>query len=126
MEYLSENSLQNAVYHREKNNNTFDKYVMIQKELHIILENLEQHGYKIIDDHLKVQLLLAGIKYGSLKSVKSTILASAPYRQDYDANVIIYKDYIKQAQNTNVEFNISGYGNGAGESSGKGIFTGNI
>ena len=115
MEYLSENSLQNAVYHREKNNNTFDKYVMIQKELHIILENLEQHGYKIIDDHLKVQLLLAGIKYGSLKSVKSTILASAPYRQDYDVSVILYKYYIKQAQDTNTELNILGVGTRSGD-----------
>ena len=40
--------------------------------------------------------------------------------------MIIYKDYIKQAQDTNVELNISGFGTGAGDSSGKVTFNGNI
>ena len=40
--------------------------------------------------------------------------------------MILYKDYINQAQDTNVEFNISGVGTGARESSGEGTFTGEI
>ena len=70
------------------------------------MENLEEHGYKGIDERLKVRYLIAGIKYGALKSVKAKILASAPYYQDYDASVIIFKDYIKQAKDTNVGLNI--------------------
>ena len=75
---------------------------------------------------LKVWYLIAGIKYGALKSVKATILESAPYRQGYDASLILYKDYIKQTQDKNVELNILGVGTGAGESSVEGTFTGNI
>ena len=40
--------------------------------------------------------------------------------------MILYKDYIKQAQDTNVELNISGVSTRAGELSGEGAFTGNI
>ena len=40
--------------------------------------------------------------------------------------MILYNYYIKKAQNTNIELNISGVGTGASDSSGKGIFTGNI
>ena len=32
MLYVSENIIQNAVYHGERKNNTFERYVMIQKE----------------------------------------------------------------------------------------------
>ena len=90
------------------------------------MEHLEEHGYKVIDELLKVWYIIAGIKSGALKSFKATILASAPYCQDYDASVIIYKDYIKQEQDTNAELNISGVGTRTGESSGEETFTGNI
>ena len=122
----AENILQNLVYHGERNNNTFKRYITIQKKQHTILENLEQNGYKGIDDRSKVWYLIAGIKSSALNSFKAKILASAPYRQDYDASVILYNDYIKQAQDTNVELNISGVGTGASESSGEGAFTGKI
>ena len=85
-----------------------------------------EHGYKGIDECSKVQYLIAGIKYGALKSVKATILESAPYCQGYDASLILYKDYIKQTQDKNVELNILGVGTGACESSVEGTFTGNI
>ena len=87
---------------------------------------MEEHGYKGINERSKIWYLIAGIKYGALNSVKATILASAPYRQEYDASAILYKDYIKQAQDTNFKLNISGIGTGSGESSGKGTFTGKI
>ena len=90
------------------------------------MENLEEHGYKVINERLKVRYLIACIKYGALNSAKAKILASAPYRQDYDASVILYKYYIKQAQDTNSKLNISGVGTGAGESPGEGAFTGKI
>ena len=55
---------------------------------------------------MKVWYLISGIKSGALNSVKATILASAPYSNNYAASVIIYKDYNKQEQDTNVELNI--------------------
>ena len=90
------------------------------------MENLEEHVYKGIDERLKDRYLLVGIKYGALNSVKSKILAYKIYCQDYDASVILYTYYIKQAQDTNVELNISGVATGADESSVEGTFTGNI
>ena len=90
------------------------------------MENLEEHGYKGINERLKVQYLIAGTKSVELNSVKAKILAYAPYCQDYDASVILYKDYIKQAQDTSVELDISGVRTGASESSGDREFTGKI
>ena len=54
------------------------------------MENLEEHGYKGIDERLKVWYLIAGIKYGALNSVNITILAYSPYCQDFDASVTLY------------------------------------
>ena len=50
----------------------------------------------------------------------------APYCQYYDVIGILYKDYIKQAQDNNVDLNISGFVTRASESSGEGTFPGNI
>ena len=88
--------LQNAVYHGERKKKTFESYVVIQKEHHTIFENLEDHGYKGIDECSKDRYLIAGIKYGALNSVKAAILASAPYSQDYGTSVILYKYYTKK------------------------------
>ena len=44
MAAAAKNILQNAVYHGKRNNNTFERCFMIQKEQHDILENLEEHG----------------------------------------------------------------------------------
>ena len=88
--------------------------------------NLEQYRYKCIDERSKVWYLIVGIESVELNSGKSTILVFAPYRQDYDASVILYKYYIKQAKDMNIELNISGVGTGDGESSAKGTLTGKI
>ena len=78
MASAGEKILQNVVYHGEQNNNTLERYVTIQKDQHTILENLEEHGYKVIDERSKVWYLIAGKKYGTLKSVKATILHHSP------------------------------------------------
>ena len=51
----AEKIIQNAVYHGERNNNTFESYVTIQKEQHTILEHLEDNVYKVTYDSSKVQ-----------------------------------------------------------------------
>ena len=71
--------------------NIFDGYVTLIKEQHTILEKLEEHGYKVINECLKVWYLIAGIKYGALNSVNNTIQETSPYYQDFDASVTLYK-----------------------------------
>ena len=46
----TEKIIQSTVYYAERNNNTFESYITIQKEQRAILENLEEHGYKGIDE----------------------------------------------------------------------------
>ena len=90
------------------------------------MEKLEEHGYKDINEPSKVRWLIVGIKSSTLNYVKYKILASAPYYQNYDASVVLYKDYIKQLKDVNIELNISGVSTEASESSGEGTFTGKI
>ena len=88
--------------------------------------SLGENGYKGIDAYSKFWFLIAGIKSGALNSIKTKILASAPHRQEFDTSVTLYKDYIKQVQDTNDELNISDVGTEFSESSGKGTFDGEI
>ena len=126
MASAAENILQNAVYHGERKNNTFERYITIQKEQHTILGNLEENGYRGINERSKFWYLIAGIKSSTLNFVNTTALAYSPYCQDFDACVALYKDYIKQAQDIKVEFNISGIGIKASESPGKENLTDDI
>ena len=79
-----------------------------------------------IDDRSKFWYLIVSIKYGTLNSVNNKIFSSIPYRQEFDASVTLYKGYINQSQDTNVELNISGVGTGSCGSSGEETFTGDI
>ena len=76
---------------------------------------MEDHGYKSINDISKVWYLISGVKYDALNSVKTVVLAPTTYCQYFDARVPLYKDYIQQAQYTEVELNISGVGTEAGK-----------
>ena len=98
MAYAAANILQKSLYHGERKNNTFERYITIQKEQHTILENLEENGYIGINEISKVWYLIAGIKSGALNSINTTALASSPLCQDFDACMTLYRDYIKQAQ----------------------------
>ena len=93
----AERRLRDVNYHGEKRNWTFEKYVTVHKEQHHVLTNLEQHGYKGIDDRSKVRFLIDGIKTTRLDTVKATILSSDEYRADFDKCVTLYKDFIKQS-----------------------------
>ena len=87
---------------------------------------MEKHGYKVINECLKVWYVIAVIKYGAFKYINTTILADSPYCQDFDASVILYKYYITQSKDMNVELNILGVGTKDSDSSGKGNLTGDI
>ena len=93
----AENRLRSMVYCGETRKWNFERYVTEHKEQHIVLQNLEEYGYKGIDDRSKVRHLNDGIKAENLTVIKSTILASATLRSDFDGCVTLYKDFIQQS-----------------------------
>ena len=55
-----------------------------------------EHGYAGMDNRSKVRHLLNGIKDPTLNTVKTTIMASATLRNDFDACVNLFQDFIAQ------------------------------
>ena len=75
---------------------------------HAILTGLVEHGYSGIDDRSKVRHLMVGISTKVLDPVKTQIMASATLRNDFDACVNLYKDFIEKSDNLGVrDTNIS-------------------
>ena len=93
----AERKLHNLAYRSERKGWNFEKYVTAHKEQHTILQGLEEHGYKGIDERSKVRYLQDGIKTDRLDAVKSTILSSAEYRGDFAKCVTLYKDFLQQS-----------------------------
>jgi hypothetical protein len=92
----AENVLKNTIYQGEKKRHNFEQYVITHVTQHAILESLEEHGYKGLDDRSKVRHLIDGIKTDALENVQLTIMANAKYRTDFTACVRLYKDFILQ------------------------------
>lgn len=93
----AENELTSTVYNGEQRRWDFEKYVNMHKQQHSIMEGLVEHGYTGIDPRSKVRYLLDGIKTDRLDSVKTRIMsADASLRNDFDACVTLYQDFIKQ------------------------------
>ena len=86
--------LQTTFYHGKTKSWNFEKYVTLHKEQHHVLEGLEMHGYKGIDDRSKVRYLNDGIKTTKLDTIKATILVSADDRSNFDGCVNLYKNFI--------------------------------
>ena len=85
-------------YTGERRRWTFEKYVTLHKDQHSILEGLTEHGYAGIDKRSKVRYLLDGIKTDDLNVIKGQILASAALRNDFDACVTLFRDYLLQVK----------------------------
>lgn len=96
MAALAEMTLAKTVYYGEKKRWNFEKCVRQHIAQHTILENLVPYGYAGIDSRSKVRHLLDSVKTKQLDSVKTQIIASANLRNDFDACVTLYKDFIKQ------------------------------
>ncbi|KAI2497693.1 hypothetical protein MHU86_16822 [Fragilaria crotonensis] len=63
---------------------------------HSILEGLVEYGYSGIDARSKVRYLMDGIRTDKYDSVKTRIMSDAALRNDFDACVTLYQDFIKQ------------------------------
>ena len=93
----AEAKLKDTSYSGEKSRWNFKKYIKTHVDQHVILTCLVNHGYSGIDDRSKVQHLMAGINTKVLDPVKTQIMASAALRNDFDACVNLYKDFIEQS-----------------------------
>ena len=77
---------------------TFQKYITLHKDQHSILEGLTEHGYVGIDKRLKVHYLFDGIKTDDLNVIKGQILATAALRNDFNACMTLFSDYLLQVK----------------------------
>ncbi|KAI2510102.1 hypothetical protein MHU86_4269 [Fragilaria crotonensis] len=96
MATLAEDKLKTTVYNGEQRRWDFEKYVNVHKQQHSIMEGLVEHGYTGIDPRSKVRYLLDGIRTDKFDSVKTRIMSDATLRNDFDACVTLYQDFIKQ------------------------------
>lgn len=96
MANAAEAKLTTTVYHGEKKRWNFERYVRTHVEQYTILDGLVQYGHSGIDQRSRVRHLNAGIKTNALDVPKAQIIASATLRNDFDASVSLYKDFIKQ------------------------------
>jgi hypothetical protein len=104
----AERTLSSTTYVGEKRRWNFERFVSVHKQQHTILANLEADGHHNgINGLTQVRLLNEGIKTKELDVPKSQIMASATLRQDFDACVSLYKDFIELNAPSNPTFNIS-------------------
>ena len=110
MSSRAEAKLKDTSYSGEKRRRNFENYVKTHVDQHAILTGLVKHGYSGIDDRSKVRHLMDGIKTKVLDSVKTQIMGSAALRNDFDACVNLYKDFIDQSYDLGVrDANISSF-----------------
>lgn len=107
----AERKLQSTTYAGEGRRWDFEKFVKTHVDQHQILTDLTRHGYAGIDPRSKVRYLLDGIKTNNLAAVKTQIMADARLRNDFDACVNLFQDFIKQQHhNEPRQSNISSLG----------------
>ena len=96
MATIAEDRLKTTVYSGEQRRWDFERYINVHKSQHSIMEGLVEHRYNGIDPRSKVCYLLDGIKTDKFDSVKTRIMSDATLRNDFDACVTLYQDFIKQ------------------------------
>ena len=102
MSSRAEAKIKDTSYSGEKRQWDFEKYVKTHVNQHAIRTDLVEHGYYGIDDRSNVRHLMAGIMTKVLDPVNTQIMASANIRNDFDASVNIYKDFLEQSENLGV------------------------
>ena len=70
-----EHNFELAMCNGETRKWNFDKYSKVHMDRHQTLTDLEDHGYKWIDERSKVHKLLNGIKTDATDVVKAQIIA---------------------------------------------------
>ena len=98
MSSKAEKLLQTTTYSGDRRRWNFERFVRIHVDQHQILRNLTDHGYAGIDERSKVRHLLNGIKTKDLDPVKTRIMSDAGLRQDFDACVNLFQDFLVQSK----------------------------
>jgi len=112
MAAMAEKKLQTNVYPGETRKWNFEKYVRVQVDQHVILNNLREHGYAGIDRRTMVRHLLAGIKTTALDHVKTRILSNAFLRENFSACVNLFQDFITQKESDPTSITIAAISQG--------------
>ena len=64
-------------------------------QVHIIIENLKEYGYQVLDLRSNVQYLLNGFRYEKLSTAVATVKAHPDkYEKDFDAVVAFLTQYM--------------------------------
>lgn len=103
----AEGKLQNTTYNGETRRWNFEKFVRLHVEQHHTIAGLVRHGHAGIDERSKVRHLLSGIKTKTLDHVKAQIYSSPTLRNDFDACVNLFQDFICQAPSNVHDINIA-------------------
>ena len=92
----AERKLAALSYHGEKRNCSFEHFSNALVDQFNILNNLKDHGHVGIDVHSQVRQLNDGIKTSLLDPVKTHIMASPQLKNNFEACIMLYKDFIAQ------------------------------
>jgi hypothetical protein len=103
----AETKLTSTLYNGEKKRFTWETYVRIHTEQHLVLNGLKYDGYAGIYDSSKVRHLLKGINTSELDVCKAQVIASPSLRDDFAATVELYSTFIKQLKAENPQLNVS-------------------
>jgi hypothetical protein len=71
--------------------------VKVHIDQHAVLQGLVAHGYSGIDERSKVRHLVNGIMTPAMDPVKTRIMSDAALRNDFEACVNLFHDYIHQS-----------------------------
>ena len=91
---MAKDKLKTTAYKGEQQQWDVERYIDVHISQHSIMEGLVKHGYTGIDPHSKVHNLLDGIKADKFDSVKTQIMSDTTLRNDFDACVTLYQDFI--------------------------------
>jgi hypothetical protein len=103
----AESKLGSVSYTGERKRWTWEKYVQIHDEQHVVLNGLTDYGYSGIDNGTRVRKPMAGIKTDALDTVKDAVLASPALRTNYPDVVTLYGGFIKQQKIESASMNVS-------------------
>ena len=84
----AEGKLQSSHNDGERKACDWDKYVLLHKEQHAIMESLTDYGYSVMDNGPKVHHFFQGIKSSKLEEVDNVIQAQPEkYGTDFDTTM---------------------------------------
>jgi hypothetical protein len=85
-------------YTGERRRYNFEAYVKGHTDCHNIFKDIMKYGYSGMDEATKVRRLIDGIYYPPLDQCRAIVIATPALLIDFQAVVVLYKDYIIRAK----------------------------